>query len=253
MLLAEDQHVIFWGSKTGHGLLACGSPAAWLLRLVSGCRAGGRTGGDDFEALVAVLDPDTASQAVQDLGLPVARTAAAAPINTLPAWSRRSRGRCEGAAALFVAELPANWDRPFARVDGCPGGSAAPAGPARAAMGGGLPSDAAFSFGRLRPPFAQRMTDADVEVRCNAGYGEVSPGTSAACGGGAGLGGRHQLPAGRLDPASGEARRGAVVRATVINYVIPEGCSRSLSAAGLSTSWPTPHITVPHCARCRRM
>ena len=89
--------------------------------------------------------------------------------------------------------------------------------------------------------FAQRMMDADVEVRCNAGYGEVTPervnsrngyrlreqyprgeragdpevagrlvlpgvpGAPAprrAC---AGLGGSYQLPAGCLDPAGGEA------------------------------------------------
>jgi hypothetical protein len=93
--------------------------------------------------------------------------------------------------------------------------------------------------------FAQRMMDADVEVRCNAGYGEVTPGRvnsrngyrlrewdtragtvelaipklrqgsyypeflehPAAGGAGAGLGGRDQLPAGGLDPAGGEARR----------------------------------------------
>jgi len=87
--------------------------------------------------------------------------------------------------------------------------------------------------------FAQRMMDADVEVRGNAGYGEVTPragelaqrlpapgvghpgrddragdpeaagghvlpgvpGAPAARGAGPGLGGGDQLPAGRLDPA----------------------------------------------------
>src|SRR5690242_19590199 len=91
--------------------------------------------------------------------------------------------------------------------------------------------------------FAQRMMDADVEMRCGAGYGEVSPdrvnsrhgyrrreqyprgeragypgaadgvvfpvvpGAPAAGRAGAGLGGRDVVPAGRLDPAAGEARR----------------------------------------------
>ena len=93
--------------------------------------------------------------------------------------------------------------------------------------------------------FAQRMMDADVEVACNAGYGEVTPdrvnsrngyrrrewdtragddraGDPQAAPGvvlpglpgapppgraGAGLGRRDQLPAGRLDPAGGEAGR----------------------------------------------
>ena len=93
--------------------------------------------------------------------------------------------------------------------------------------------------------FAQRMMDADVGVACNAGYGEVSPdrvnsrngyrrrerdtragtielaiprlrqrsyfpglpGAPAAGRAGAGLGGRHVIPAGRLDPARGEAGR----------------------------------------------
>ena len=91
--------------------------------------------------------------------------------------------------------------------------------------------------------FAQRMMDADVEVRCNAGYGEVTtdrvnsrngyrrreqyprgeragdpeaaarvvlpvvPGAPPPGRAGAGLGGGDQLPAGRLDPAGGEARR----------------------------------------------
>ncbi len=90
--------------------------------------------------------------------------------------------------------------------------------------------------------FAQRMMDADVEVACNAGYGEVTPdrvnsrngyrrreqyprgeragdpqaatgivfpglpGAPAAGRAGAGLGRGDQLPAGRLDPAGGEAR-----------------------------------------------
>ena len=93
--------------------------------------------------------------------------------------------------------------------------------------------------------FAQRMMDAEVEVRCNAGYGEVTPGgvnsrngyrrrewdtlggdhragDPQAAGGlvlpgvpgapaprraGAGQRGGHQLPARGLDPAGGEARR----------------------------------------------
>ena len=92
--------------------------------------------------------------------------------------------------------------------------------------------------------FAQRMMDAEVEARCNAGYGgdpragefpqrlpapgvghpgrdrragdpEAAPGdvlpgvpgAPPARGAGAGLGGRHQLPAGRTGPAGGEAGR----------------------------------------------
>src|SRR5512142_679868 len=91
--------------------------------------------------------------------------------------------------------------------------------------------------------FAQRMMDADVEVACNAGYGEVTPdrvnsrngyrrreqyprgeragdpraapgvvlpglpGAPAAGRAGAGLGGGHVVPAGGLDPAGGEAGR----------------------------------------------
>ena len=93
--------------------------------------------------------------------------------------------------------------------------------------------------------FAQRMMDADVEVRCNAGYGEVTtgrvnsrnghrrrewdtragtvelaipklaarvvlpvvPGAPPPRRAGAGLGRGDQLPAGRLDPAGGEAGR----------------------------------------------
>jgi putative transposase len=95
--------------------------------------------------------------------------------------------------------------------------------------------------------FAQRMMDAEVEVRCNAGYGEVTPervnsrngyrrgewdtragtvelaipklreslyfpsvpGAPAAGRARAGLGGRDQLPAGCVDPAGGQARCGA--------------------------------------------
>ena len=93
--------------------------------------------------------------------------------------------------------------------------------------------------------FAQRMMDADVEVACNAGYGEVTPdwvnsrngyrrrewdtraetielaipklrqgsyfpglpGAPAPRRAGAGLGRGDQLPAGCVDPAGGEAGR----------------------------------------------
>ena len=93
--------------------------------------------------------------------------------------------------------------------------------------------------------FAQKMMDAEVEVACGAGYGEVSPsrvnsrngyrprewdtragtvelaipklrhgsvlpvvpGAPPPGGAGAGLGRRHDLPAGGVDPAGGEARR----------------------------------------------
>src|ERR1700760_996512 len=50
--------------------------------------------------------------------------------------------------------------------------------------------------------FAQRMMDADVEVRCNAGYGEVSPG--------------------RLNPRNGYRRRDWDTRAGTIELAIPK-------------------------------
>jgi Transposase, Mutator family len=91
--------------------------------------------------------------------------------------------------------------------------------------------------------FAQKMMDADVEIRCNAGYGEVTPdrvnsrngyrarewdtrggdgragdpeaaggvvlpvvpGAPAPRGAGAGLGGGHVVPAGGLDVPAGQA------------------------------------------------
>jgi hypothetical protein len=99
--------------------------------------------------------------------------------------------------------------------------------------------------------FAQRMMDADVEVRCNAGYGEVSPdrvlpqrvpapgvgypggdnragdpeaaarvvipgvpGAPPPRRAGAGLSRGHVVPAGRVDPAGGEAGRLALIRLT---------------------------------------
>ena len=135
--------------------------------------------------------------------------------------------------------------------------------------------------------FAQRMMDADVEVACNAGYGEVTPdrvnsrngyrrreqyprgeragdpqaapglvlpglpGVPAPRRAGAGLGRGDQLPAGRLDPAGGEAGRlpGGGGPVQVAGVRDGRGARRARGRLPEPAAGPRPvHVLLDRCA-----